>query len=276
MVYPTNQLLTIFIKLIKNNKVSKPFIEVVPQLDFNNNNNNNTGKLFNLDKPISSIKNNNNNNNYDEDNNNNNKIRTIPHHYQIEKPQSNEFHGRTEINRGFQLKIIENSNSNSNHPILNGYLIEVTNRINEFKNFQFYKNLITSVPQGNFIDKIHLNWRKDYKLLERHHGYVQWLFPLFADSGVNYQAQKLSYVEAELFRNDIDIAKRILRSYILMLEFYGMKLSNFQTGAIEPSNDLDSRFLNLSRNQHNCLRISRILTFLGHSGFKRYKKPFFG
>ncbi|KAM9973791.1 hypothetical protein ACTFIW_010919 [Dictyostelium discoideum] len=148
--------------------------------------------------------------------------------------------------------------------------------LNKFNNFQFYKNNLSSKPDGDRIDAIHADWYNNLNKLEYHHGYVQWLFPLYVNNGMNYQAYALTRIESKLFRNDIDIAKRIIKSYELMLNFYGIRLVDKHTGQLERSKDLQhskKQFNNLSNNSHNNLRISRIITFLGLVGFKRYKKP---
>jgi hypothetical protein len=72
-----------------------------------------------------------------------------------------------------------------------------------------------------------------------------------------------------------------------MLNFYGMRLVDEQTGQIERETDIwRDRYRNLSTNSHNFLRISkftaqivlilkgRIIISLGEMGFKRYKQPF--
>lgn len=46
------------------------------------------------------------------------------------------------------------------------------------QNVLFYTNKIRSNPSGNFIDNIHKEWKGNYSLLEVHHGYIQWLFPI--------------------------------------------------------------------------------------------------
>ncbi len=56
-------------------------------------------------------------------------------------------------------------------------------------NFDFYNNEIKSKPQGkskiifysvkgDTIETIHKKWKGDYDLLEAHHGFIQWLFPI--------------------------------------------------------------------------------------------------
>lgn len=75
-------------------------------------------------------------------------------------------------------------------------------------------------------------------------------------------------------RSDLDIAFRVVRSYKLMLNFYGMRLVDMETGEIDRQPDYwESRYLNLRMNSHNYLRINRILASLGHLGFHKYRRP---
>ena len=60
-----------------------------------------------------------------------------------------------------------------------------------------------------------------------------------------------------MMRNDLEIARRIVRSYEMMLNFYGMELVNPKTGEIKRSKQWKSRYNNLNRNSHNFLRISK-------------------
>jgi len=77
-----------------------------------------------------------------------------------------------------------------------------------------------------------------------------------------------------MMRNDVSIAFRIVRSYKLMLNFYGMRLVDMATGEIERQPDYwQARYLNLRMNGHNYLRINRILASLGHLGFHKYRRP---
>ncbi len=71
----------------------------------------------------------------------------------------------------------------------------------------------------------------------------------------------------------MECAKRVIKSYRLMLNFYGMILLDERTGEIarDPEH-YRGRYSNLLMNSHNFLRISRIITSLGQLGFKRYKK----
>ncbi len=49
---------------------------------------------------------------------------------------------------------------------------------------------------GDFIDQIHKTWWGDTPKLERHHGYIQWLFPI-REEGMNYESQPLQLHEIE-------------------------------------------------------------------------------
>ena len=91
-------------------------------------------------------------------------------------------------------------------------------------NYLFYTNQIASRPSGAKIDDIHRDWKGNYDLLEAHHSYIQWLFPLYEGPGVNYAASALTKEEARLMRNDEKIGQRVALSYELMLDFYGMEL----------------------------------------------------
>lgn len=65
-----------------------------------------------------------------------------------------------------------------------------------------------------------------------------------------------------------------MRSYELMLEFYGMKLKNAETGELERSENYKARYRNLNSSGHNYLRITRILKSLGELGFEHLKFNF--
>merc|ERR1712224_827225 len=119
----------------------------------------------------------------------------------------------------------------------------------------------------------------DWEKLEDHHGYIQWLFPVFEPwGGHNCLATPLSKSGAAVIREDEACQRRVLLSYKMMLEFYGFALTDEKTGRVERLADehlFRQRIGNFNKHFHNCLRISRILTSLGQLGFQRYKKPFF-
>ncbi len=65
------------------------------------------------------------------------------------------------------------------------------------KNLDFLTGKKKSQPDGDFIHNIHTEWFGNYRKLEIHHGYIQWLFPLPAQ-GVNYEAHPLQKHELEV------------------------------------------------------------------------------
>lgn len=139
-------------------------------------------------------------------------------------------------------------------------------------NLKFYKNELKSYPDGDFIENIHKNWWGDYERLERHHGYIQWLFPI-RESGMNFHAQELQCHEINGIMDDDKAFERVLKSYEMMLDFYGMKLDS-KTGRISRAENWMKRFQHLNRSYHNYLRITRILKFLGEFGHENFKRPF--
>ena len=82
-------------------------------------------------------------------------------------------------------------------------------------NYDFYTNKIASHPDGDLIDNIHTKWLSDYRKLEYHHGYIQWLFPL-QERGLNWSAEPLQKHEIESIKKDKKALGRVLTSYKLM------------------------------------------------------------
>lgn len=89
---------------------------------------------------------------------------------------------------------------------------------------------------------------------------------------MNYYSRKLSENEAKIIKADPEMRKRLILSYKLMLNFYGMKLKDENTGEIERESNYKERYASFTF--HNNLRITRILQCLGELGFEHYKKPF--
>ncbi|XP_029550372.1 opioid growth factor receptor-like protein 1 isoform X2 [Salmo trutta] len=142
----------------------------------------------------------------------------------------------------------------------------------DMPNLQFYRGQIPSSPDGVFIEDFHNKWHRKYSKLEEVHSYIQWLFPL-QEPGMNYHAKELTKKEIEAFLEDGTAKQRLVTSYKLMLDFYGIELSNDITGEVKLANNWQERFDNLERNTHNNLRITRILKCLGTLGFPHYQAP---
>ncbi|KAF4093656.1 hypothetical protein AMELA_G00004260 [Ameiurus melas] len=141
----------------------------------------------------------------------------------------------------------------------------------ELPNLQFYQNNKPFYPDGVFIEDFHNNWFGDYNKLEYVHSYIQWLFPI-QEKGMNFASRELSLKEIKLFRTD-EVNKRLLKSYKLMLDFYGIELVSEVNGKVKRAENWKERFANLNRNTHNNLRITRILKCLGLLGFRHFQKP---
>lgn len=143
-------------------------------------------------------------------------------------------------------------------------------------NLRFYKNEIrsesTGRPRGDFVENIHEKWWGKYDLLEEHHGYIQWLFPIH-EQGLNSFVHPLQRHESKAIRENEECRERLIRSYELMLDFYGMVLDR-KTGKVSRSKNFRPRYDNLNRCFHNYLRITRILKCLGEMGLEQWKLPF--
>lgn len=128
----------------------------------------------------------------------------------------------------------------------------------------FYRGKATD-HAGRFIEEI---WNYSFEELEYHHDFIQWIFPLPEQSRVLPEAPLLSIQDQEIFRKDPDLQKRLLRSFILMVNFYGFDLDK-TPGAAElvKRSDFRERTANwLNPGNHNFLRITRILRSLCLTG----------
>ncbi|XP_060766027.1 opioid growth factor receptor-like protein 1 isoform X2 [Neoarius graeffei] len=138
-------------------------------------------------------------------------------------------------------------------------------------NLWFYQNKIPFDADAMCIENFHMYWFGDYNKLEHDHSYIQWLFPIH-EKGMN-TCNALSDKEIKLFRRDEEVKKRLLTSYKLMLDFYGIELLSEETGEVKRAVNWKERFANLNGNPHNNLRITRILKCLGLLGFHHYQAP---
>ncbi|XP_050979133.1 opioid growth factor receptor-like [Labeo rohita] len=141
-----------------------------------------------------------------------------------------------------------------------------------FYNLEFYRGQINSSPDNVYIDDFHKEWLHDYTKLEDVHSYIQWLFPI-QEPGVNWRAHVLKKKEIKLFRNDEKVKKKLVKSYKLMLDFYGIHLVDQSTGEVARASNWEQRFRHLNRHTHNNLRITRILKCLGTLGLEHYQAP---
>jgi hypothetical protein len=120
-------------------------------------------------------------------------------------------------------------------------------------------------------------WKFNDDELEGYHTYIQWLFPLEVPSAVNFAAPVLDDDVISEFRNSPALKENLLRSFKMMLKFYGFEA--VETGddvEIQKSSDYGIRKENwISHRNHNYLRITRILTSTRLLGLEKYSKAFF-
>ncbi|XP_005172924.1 opioid growth factor receptor 1 isoform X2 [Danio rerio] len=141
-----------------------------------------------------------------------------------------------------------------------------------FYNLEFYQGRIRSSPDNIHIDEFHKHWWGQYGWLEEVHSYIQWLFPI-QEQGLNRWSHVLTKKEIKLFRRDKQALRNLVKSYEVMLDFYGICLINIHTGEVRRAPNWRQRFKNLNRYTHNNLRITRILKCLGTLGLEHYQAP---
>ncbi|XP_008282203.1 opioid growth factor receptor-like [Stegastes partitus] len=139
-------------------------------------------------------------------------------------------------------------------------------------NLNFYLGHSPTLPDGVYIHHFHDDWYGDYDTLEFVHTYIQWLFPL-QEPGMNYEATPLTKEEVEDFLTSSTAKENLLKSYKLMLDFYGIELFDEKTGEVRRARNWRDRFNNLDSHTHNNLRITRILKCLGTLGYRHYQAP---
>ncbi|KIR37333.1 hypothetical protein I352_00648 [Cryptococcus deuterogattii MMRL2647] len=125
-------------------------------------------------------------------------------------------------------------------------------------NLKFYLNELSFQPDNLYYDEFMHKYSRDYDELEMNHGYIQWFFPI-REYGVNPRAQLLQPHEIEAMQKDPEIVSRLLKSYKMMLGFYGI---DFNGGKLKLASNHKQRISNLRAHSHNLLRLTRILKHL--------------
>ena len=115
---------------------------------------------------------------------------------------------------------------------------------------------------GRSISEI---WAWDFEDLECTHDYIQWLFPLADCSTFNANAPIVNAEIIRAFQSDRRLSKNLLKSFAVMLHFYGLQSSENADKQIEidrAENYPIRRQEWVNRFDHNYLRITRILKCL--------------
>lgn len=129
--------------------------------------------------------------------------------------------------------------------------------------------------EGRMIETI---WSWDYRRLEYTHNYIQWLFPVKERSHFNPRAPILDDETIELFKSHPQLKAHLLQSVKVLLKFYGLQCSREEASEVEitKSSEYFERKQNwLNQDNHNYLRITRILTSLNLLGLGNYAQAFF-
>jgi hypothetical protein len=122
----------------------------------------------------------------------------------------------------------------------------------------------TRHPLGVSIETI---WEWDDRQLEYEHTCIQWLFPLREPSRAVPGSPTITAAEVGELRSDPELRERVLRSFRLMLGFYGFAMRPAADPAggltISQAGDFDAKSRRwLTTANHNHLRITRILKSL--------------
>eukprot|EP01103_Thecamoeba_quadrilineata_P009247 TRINITY_DN18977_c0_g1_i1.p1 TRINITY_DN18977_c0_g1~~TRINITY_DN18977_c0_g1_i1.p1 ORF type:complete len:310 (+),score=55.16 TRINITY_DN18977_c0_g1_i1:34-963(+) len=143
------------------------------------------------------------------------------------------------------------------------------------KNRNFFLGKQRATPSREFIDEIHAQWFAKFEFLEENNNYMEWLFPIFGSAGINPNTKALTAEEAETIRNSINCSIRFVKSYKLILNFFGMKLEDDLTGKVVRDEKIwQPRYCHMNTISVNVNKISRILKCMGQLGFERYQKSF--
>jgi hypothetical protein len=114
-------------------------------------------------------------------------------------------------------------------------------------------------------------WSYSLEQLEDIHSYIQWLFPL-RTPGVA-PAALIDDETVAAFRGQPELRDRLLKSFDVMLNFYGLRR---QGDEVVRAETFSKRARNwLTRGNHNFLRITRILTCLRELGLETWSRAFF-
>jgi hypothetical protein len=135
-------------------------------------------------------------------------------------------------------------------------------------NVDFYAGRIPAPTHGGYIDEILKNWFGNYDLLEERHNYIQFLFPI-RETGMS-SVPPLSKNESIEFQKSKELQAKLVQSFQLMLDFYGMQ---YVDGVFGRSKEYKECYDNLNTSSHNYLRITRVLKCLGMCGLENLKKP---
>lgn len=121
-------------------------------------------------------------------------------------------------------------------------------------------------------------WAWDFEKLECVHNYIQWLFPLPERSAFNADAPIVNAEVIQAFQTNPVLQQNLLRSFTVMLQFYGLQRQEIDNGKIVVTQS--ENYPNRKREwlfpaNHNYLRITRILKCLMTFGLEDEAQAFY-
>lgn len=116
-----------------------------------------------------------------------------------------------------------------------------------------------------------IKWPGNYTKLQNIATYIQWLFPNRMP-GTNKDAHVLTDKEVTIFQQSPELRNRVKRSFEMMLDFYGLKLTEENQIQVKKGSNKRLKVLN-KMNNHNFLCITRILLALKELGHCKLMRP---
>lgn len=108
--------------------------------------------------------------------------------------------------------------------------------------------------------------------MERHHDFIQWIFPTRTVSNYNTQAPLLNNALIQAAKSDIKIRKNVIRAFDKMLQYYGLERVGKTVQKARNFNDRKGYWT--INGKHNLLRMTRIIISLRELGFEEEAQNF--
>lgn len=123
-------------------------------------------------------------------------------------------------------------------------------------------------------------WKWDEDRLERGHTYIQWMFPNDEASKKVPGSPVLTESVIAEFRGDVDLRKRLLKSFNVFVDFLGLHpeiiYQDNKRLRFEKNADFESKSSNwLNQGNHNHLRITRVIRSLKLLGCGKVADKFY-
>lgn len=130
------------------------------------------------------------------------------------------------------------------------------------KLYAFYRGVDTD-NKGRSISDIFVFTDTE---LEKCHNYIQWLFPIDTKSNFNIFAPVLTEEICVKMRADNEVLENLIAAFVRIVQFYGFIYVDNKL--VDGPNFLDRSSNWLMPNNHNYMRITRILRSLYLLGFE--------